>query len=347
MKIKTLHNPFLREGKLIKSLILSSKKDIKKIEDTLTDIFDKKVFLLNSARTGIYLALKAKGFQRTDEIVVPNYMGQCVLNAINHTAFPSSNFNQKTKGVLLLHQYGYPQKIDDIKKEIDNYFVIEDCAHTIDSIYKGKKVGEFFDCAVYSFPKIFSIPQGGCIISDDEDIIRCINNSLKKTKRRLDLIQTYLFSLLLYKVQNTNKQSEELTMLIESIYSQMVHIPKIPKKIGKLFPNIDEINEYSKKRKKILKIFKENIGKEYFPTVENDTVVTPYFIPFIDSPDILKKIKSKLHKKDIDLPIYHFDKNRNILSPEYIKSFIIPTHQTIEWSVFEEIIETFKQELLK
>lgn len=169
---------------------------------------------------------------------------------------------------------------------------------------------------------------------------------IKKIKERkiiLNLLQTYLFSILLYKAQNSRQKSEELTELVEAIYSQFVYIPKIPKTVGKLFPTINQIKKFSRRRREVLKMFQDTLGKDHFPKVEKETSVTPYFIPYFNSVDKLNEIQKVLSGKNIDLPIYHFDKNRNMLSPKYVKSLIIPAHQTIKWEIFEEIIETIKE----
>jgi len=51
--------------------------------------------------------------------------------------------------------------------------VVEDCAHAIGASYKGKRIGSFGDIQVMSFHpnKNMTTGEGGCVITDDKDII--------------------------------------------------------------------------------------------------------------------------------------------------------------------------------
>ena len=60
---------------------------------------------------------------------------------------------KKTKAILLVHFAGRPcnmNEITDIANQ-HNLLVIEDCAHAIESEYKGKHCGTFGDFGCFSF----------------------------------------------------------------------------------------------------------------------------------------------------------------------------------------------------
>jgi len=91
------------------------------------------------------------------EVIVPDWLGYWVYNQIQSFAFPAKKYSERTKAIMVYHQYGFPQDMDKIldfardKKLI----IIEDCAHAIDSSYKGKPLGTFGDFTIYSFSKWF------------------------------------------------------------------------------------------------------------------------------------------------------------------------------------------------
>lgn len=74
------------------------------------------------------------------------------------------------KAVILVHLYGVPAKIDEIKAICDKYNVplIEDAAESLGAIYKGKQTGTFGEWAAISFNgnKIITSSGGGMFLSD-------------------------------------------------------------------------------------------------------------------------------------------------------------------------------------
>ena len=84
-----------------------------------------------------------------------------------------------TKAMMLVHWGGYPIDLDRVKriqektKEMYGFtpMVIEDCAHSIGSTYKGKKIGNHGNFCTFSFQAIkhMTTGDGGIIISPDKD----------------------------------------------------------------------------------------------------------------------------------------------------------------------------------
>ena len=79
------------------------------------------------------------------------------------------------KAVILVHLYGTPAKIDEIKEICDRYNVplVEDSAESLGAIYKGKQTGTFGKYGIYSFNgnKIITTSGGGMLVSDDKERI--------------------------------------------------------------------------------------------------------------------------------------------------------------------------------
>lgn len=79
------------------------------------------------------------------------------------------------KAVILVHLYGVPAKIDEIKTICEKYNVplIEDAAESLGTTYKGKQTGAFGDLSVLSFNgnKIITTSGGGMLLSDNKATI--------------------------------------------------------------------------------------------------------------------------------------------------------------------------------
>ena len=79
------------------------------------------------------------------------------------------------KAVIVVHLYGTPAKIDEIKEicEKHNVPLVEDAAESLGATYKNKQTGTFGKYGIYSFNgnKIITTSGGGMLISDDKERI--------------------------------------------------------------------------------------------------------------------------------------------------------------------------------
>lgn len=79
------------------------------------------------------------------------------------------------KAVIVVHLYGTPAKIDEIKEICDKHGVplVEDAAESLGATYKGKQTGTFGKYGIYSFNgnKIITTSGGGMLVSNDEERI--------------------------------------------------------------------------------------------------------------------------------------------------------------------------------
>ena len=76
--------------------------------------------------------------------------------------------------IMVVHYAGHPVPMDELMpwaKEM-NLKVIEDCAHTTGSLYKGKSLGTWGDIGCYSFEekKLMTTGDGGMIVSNNPDL---------------------------------------------------------------------------------------------------------------------------------------------------------------------------------
>lgn len=82
--------------------------------------------------------------------------------------------SQKTKAIMVVHWGGYPVDLDRLKKiqqiSMEKYgfspAIIEDCAHSFGSTYKGSKIGCHGNICTFSFQAIkhLTTGDGGCIV---------------------------------------------------------------------------------------------------------------------------------------------------------------------------------------
>ena len=150
-------------------------------------------FSFMGGRVALSAAIYALGLQPGDEVVLPGYTCVVVPNVFYFAGVKTTysdieldtygldasqiedKITPKTKAILLHHLYGlvcrdYDAIIRIARKH--RLFVIEDCAQSTGAEYRGRKVGNFGDVAIYSSEqsKVFNTVQGGLAATNDETI---------------------------------------------------------------------------------------------------------------------------------------------------------------------------------
>ena len=146
---------------------------------------------VNSCTAAIHLSLLAANLEPGSEVITTPLTFCATANAIIHAGFtpvladvdPETQnispeairkaITPKTGAILPVHFAGYPCDMDAIMaiaKE-HNLKVIEDCAHAIESEYKGQKTGTIGDFGCFSFyvTKNLVTGEGGLILSKSLD----------------------------------------------------------------------------------------------------------------------------------------------------------------------------------
>lgn len=146
---------------------------------------------LNSCTAALHLSLLAAGIQPGDEVITTALTFCATVNAIIHAgATPvladvhplSMNIDpqdierritSRTKALIPVHFAGHPcdmEAISQVSKR-HNLKVIEDCAHAIETEYRGIPVGTFgeFGCFSFYVTKNVVTGEGGMVLARDED----------------------------------------------------------------------------------------------------------------------------------------------------------------------------------
>lgn len=146
---------------------------------------------LNSCTAALFLSLKVLDIGPGDEVITTAMTFAASANVIVHAgatpvfvdvepitgnidpAMIEPAITPKTKALLIVHYTGRPCDMDaimDIAKR-HNLRVIEDCAHAIESTYKGIPCGSFGDVGCFSFyaTKNVACGEGGMLVLKDKD----------------------------------------------------------------------------------------------------------------------------------------------------------------------------------
>lgn len=146
---------------------------------------------MHSCTAALHLSILAAGLGTGDEVITTPLTFCATVNAILHAgATPvladidrrtmnldpnrvEAAITPRTRAILPVHFAGRPCDMDalgDLARR-KNLVIIEDCAHAIETEYKGRKAGLFGDFGCFSFyaTKNVTTGEGGMVLTRDED----------------------------------------------------------------------------------------------------------------------------------------------------------------------------------
>ena len=171
-------------------------ENVNKFEEELANYVGiKNAAALSAGTAAIHMAFKALDVKKDDIVFCSDLTFSATVNPIIYqNATPvfidseKETWNmdpkalekafekyKKPKAVIVVHLYGTPAKIEEIKEICDKHNVplVEDAAESLGAIYKDKQTGTFGKYGVYSFNgnKIITTSGGGMLVSDDQKSI--------------------------------------------------------------------------------------------------------------------------------------------------------------------------------
>ncbi|MGV6807379.1 MAG: DegT/DnrJ/EryC1/StrS family aminotransferase [bacterium] len=148
---------------------------------------------LNSCTAGLHVSMIAAGLGPEDEVITTAMTFCATINAIIHSgATPvladidpgtlnidpvsiEEKITPRTRAIVPVHFAGRSCDMDAIMAIAEKYqlVVIEDCAHAIETEWKGKKAGTFGDFGCFSFyvTKNVATGEGGMVLAKSADNI--------------------------------------------------------------------------------------------------------------------------------------------------------------------------------
>ncbi|HOM28953.1 MAG TPA: DegT/DnrJ/EryC1/StrS family aminotransferase [Deltaproteobacteria bacterium] len=146
---------------------------------------------LSSATAGMHLVLRDLGIGAGDEVITPSMTFASTVNQIvlagARPVFADVDYNtllvlprdierritDKTRLIIPVHFAGAPADLDAISDAARGIPVLEDAAHAVGTLYKGRHVGSR-NMALFSFHPIKNITtgEGGMLTCNDEETVK-------------------------------------------------------------------------------------------------------------------------------------------------------------------------------
>ena len=304
------------------------------IKKLFNEFEDYDLYFVNSSLSALFIILSyLKKINRiTDknsQILVSRYLPSEYYNTINHVAFPSTFQSKNIEGMVVFHQNGFAQNMDEILNAVKdgNLFLIEDCSESLKSFSNKKRLGTFSSFSIFDLSRYFPTVYGGLIFSREKYFSEYISNLVQKSPK--------LISNIYYISNYINKKFPRVDFFktIKTLFDNSAQLcfELNYKQKQRVLTSIANNKNY-RDFKKILKIIKNNYLSNF---IINENDYMPISL-IIKKDGLDRKLFAEL-KPLCNPKILNFDINRNILNPKFIETYEINLFQNSNKKVLEKI----------
>lgn len=238
-------------------------KNVEQFEQEFAKYLDVKHAVgVGNGMDALEIGLRTLGVGSGDEVIVQsNAYIACVLAITKNGATPKfvepdeyyqldadkieAAITPQTKAIMVVHLYGQTAEIEEIIQiaREHNLKVIEDCAQSHGSTYKGKKSGTFGDIGCFSFyptKNLGAFGDGGAVVTNNDEYAQNIKvlrnygsqkhyyNQMVGYNSRLDEIQAALLRVKLKHLDEINQEKNEIAQkYLAGIKNHNVRLPQL------------------------------------------------------------------------------------------------------------------------
>jgi dTDP-4-amino-4,6-dideoxygalactose transaminase len=168
---------------------------VRSCERMFAQRFDARYAIsVNSATTGLQVALTAAGIEPGDEVIVSPYtMSATAATIVAQNAIPvfadvesqtygldpasvAERITEDTRAIVVVHLFGHPARMDGLLELAQRHdlAIIEDAAQAVGASWYGKQVGTMGVVGVLSLNrhKIIHCGEGGIVLANDPEVAR-------------------------------------------------------------------------------------------------------------------------------------------------------------------------------
>jgi len=181
----------------LKSDFITCGPKVREFENKLAKkIGAKYAVTVSNGTAALHVAAMAAGIKEGDEVIVSPITFAASANSVlycggtpvfadinleTYNIDPKSireHITDKTKAIVAVDFTGQAVELDEIRNICDEYnlVLIEDAAHSLGTLYKGKPIGSIADMTTFSFHPVKTITggEGGAITTNDEQLYKHI-----------------------------------------------------------------------------------------------------------------------------------------------------------------------------
>ena len=296
----------------LKSDWLTTGPLVEQFESELEKVVGAPCISVSSGTAALHCAYAAIGLGPGDEVITPpiTFIATQATAALFGATIvfadvqpDSANIDPKaveaaitsrTKAIVAVDYAGHPADLDELRAIADRHgiYLIEDAAHSIGSMYKGRPVGSIADITAFSFfpTKNLTTGEGGAVSSIHPEL-------LVRAKR--------------FSRQGLIRNPSEFKITDQGPWHQEVHafglnyrLPDVLCALG--ISQLNRIQDFKAKKKSIFQSYANQLGTSSFidlPLEKSDVSVNWHLFPVRVDPRKRTDIFSNLRKAGIGVQV--------------------------------------------
>jgi perosamine synthetase len=327
----------------------------------------EEAIALNSATAALHLSLAVFRFPEGKKVLVPSLTFSSTASAILYNrlepVFVDSDpvtlgidlddldrkYDRDCVAVMPVHYAGHPVAMERLVPwaREKNLKIIEDCAHTSGSMYKGKRLGLWGDISCFSFEekKLMTTGDGGMICSNDLELLKDIRAMrwVGIDKDNWKTAQSYT---------DLNKYAYHWFYEL-NILGWKYNMNDLAASIG--IAQLNKLNEMNERRSEIIKIYMNGIKeleniKSMLPYEPDKYVYQMFGVRTEYKEDLILYLKSKgiatgCHYTPLNMqPLFEpYSCECPVAETEYFKMITLPLHALLKNGEVEYVLEHLKK----
>ena len=300
------------------------------VDAAVTRVLGRPSLGIPSVRIGLVWALEYLGLRRyRDHVLVPRFMGRCILTALTHQALPVEAPTEATRVVITVDQFGLRHDVAAVLAEARrrDWLVLEDspCGIGADEAPAPGTLARFVGLA-----KALPIVQGGAVVSDDAPFCEFV-----RVKRQLAPVWRTVAWTLMTLVRARHGATGH-SVLADLAYELYPHVgggsARLRANVLRVLRTFDQTAALHASRVRRLA---ESLGHR---VLLPDTTRVGYVVPFLCD-DLEPAAIDVFRTQGFDASPYHVDVARNLLAPRYARALLIPLSLRVPDARFARLVD--------
>ena len=299
------------------------------IDARVSRLLNRDCLGIPSVRVGMCWALEYLGCNRHhDHVLLPKFIGRCILNSLNRHALPVEVPTPQTRVVVVVDQYGLRQDLDAISAECrrNGYTYFEDSPYGLGHV---EERGRGSLARFIGLTKVLPVVQGAIMVSDDERLIEFVKRKREEQSGWSWTIWTVMALL------RCSREVGGYSPIADAAYEMYLQGKGgnawLRGNILRVLDGVDQIERVHAERLSL--VGRHLAGRVLMP----DLGRVAYVVPYVPG-DRLEEAREAFRREGFDANRFHVDVNRNLFAPRHLKTLLIPVNSRIPTTAFEKLV---------
>jgi hypothetical protein len=304
------------------------------IDGKASEVLGQECIGIPSVRVAIGWTLEFLGCKRhSNQVLVPKFMGRCILNALSRYALPVEELTPRTALVVAVHQYGLKQDLDAVQKECVSRGLpyVEDSPYGLET---QEELGPGSLAKFIGLTKVLPVLKGGVVISRDRSIMEFF-----KRKRGEASVWSWVV-LGAMALLRRRRRVGDYSALADAAYEMFVQCKGDNVYLrANVIQALGRLDSFAAESRRRLTMAVHLLGQQvHIPDTQRISYVAPYF-----PESALAEAQLAFSANGFDPGTYHVDLARNLFSPRYDEGLLIPLNTKIPAERFESLVTSLSK----